>query len=847
MASLADKAILSGADNRPLMLEKDMCDSWKSRMELYMLNRPHGRMILESVEQGPLIWPSVKVEGVTRLKKYSELSAAKAIQADCDVKVTNIILQGLPPEERECKLYDAFDKFAYQKGETLRDFYLRFSLLLNDMNMYNMKLEQFQIAYAPTVQQSSEYLPPEARLVIPVFQKGDDPIDAINHMMSFLTSVVASLEVPKGLPKVSMVNSCLKKLKFHLASFDVVVKERTTATAITEGTWGFEHTKACFRDDIIPFVKILKELFTSFDQCLIDEVTKVQNIFKQMELAVEQHCVEKSKFQTKIENVLKDNDRLLTQALSVEIVNIVVHDCMNVNYLNADSCEHCVTTESELKTDFINKECYEKLLQQYHSLETHCISLEANNQLNTEIFQRDTVSSSENAPTFAELFKINELKAQIQEKDTVILKLKEKLKSFSGDVKERKVEREVEEIETHNLELDHKVTKLAAENNNLKQTYTQLFDSIKSSRVQSKEQTLSATTLRQAAPKIGKKYSIIAAPEISKDTLHAEKVIIDMSGNTRVSTPPEEVNQPSPPREHHDTHVSLIHDVHLPQSSYYGNEDELVANRTRQLVATKEKIGVLECEKLALLAQVAQADADHKKLIREFIPTVVKRLHTSVEYRKILVAPVQLCFTAMWLGGLSLVKRIFRYLRGTVNRGLWYLKDSSVALTAFADADHAGCQDTCQSTSGSVQFLGERLISWSSKRQKSAAISSMEAEYIALSGCCAQILWMRSQLSDYGIVFNKIPMYRDNKSAIALCCNNVQHSRSKHIDIRYHSIKEKVENGVIELYFVNTEYQLTDLFTKALGRDRIEFLTNKLGMRSFTPETLKKLMNEEDE
>nr|GFB61779.1 hypothetical protein [Tanacetum cinerariifolium] len=256
MASLTDKAILSSADNHPPMLEKDMYDSWKSRMELYMLNRPYGRMILESVEQGPLIWPSVEVEGLTRLKKYSELSAAKAIQADCDVKATNIILQGLPPEvyalvsthkvakelwERiqmlmqgtsltkqkwECKLYDAFDKFAYQKGKTLRDFYLRVSLILNDINMYNMKLKQFQvntkflntlpsewrtdtsslinhnaymasssapqIAYAPMDQQSSKYSPPEARLVVLVFQKGDDPIDAIDHMMSFLTSVVAS-------------------------------------------------------------------------------------------------------------------------------------------------------------------------------------------------------------------------------------------------------------------------------------------------------------------------------------------------------------------------------------------------------------------------------------------------------------------------------------------------------------------------------------------------------------------------------------------------------------------------------------------------------------------------------
>ncbi|GJR03771.1 retrotransposon protein, putative, ty1-copia subclass [Tanacetum coccineum] len=196
---------------------------------------------------------------------------------------------------------------------------------------------------------------------------------------------------------------------------------------------------------------------------------------------------------------------------------------------------------------------------------------------------------------------------------------------------------------------------------------------------------------------------------------------------------------------------------------------------------------------------------------------------------------------------LHAVKRIFKYLRGTINRGLWYPKDSSIALTAYADADHTGCQDTRRSTSGSMQLLGDRLVSWSSKRLESAAISSTEAEYIALSGCCAQVLWMRSQLTDYGLGFNKIPMYCDNKSAIALCCNNVQHSRSKHIDIRFHFIKEQVENGVVELYFVNTEYQLADIFTKALGRERIEFLINKLGMRSFTPETLKQLADEAEE
>nr|GFA40261.1 reverse transcriptase domain-containing protein [Tanacetum cinerariifolium] len=168
-----------------------------------------------------------------------------------------------------------------------------------------------------------------------------------------LSASITIVEVSKELPKVSLVNSSLKRLKFHLASFDMVIKERTTATAITEGTWGFEHTKACFRDYIIPFVKALMELFNSFDQFLIDELTEVQHVFK---------------------------------------------------------------------------------------------------------------------------------------KDTVILKLKERLQSLSGDVKERKLKRELEEIETLNIELDHRVTKLVAENEHLKQTYKQLYDSIKSSRIRSKEQ-----------------------------------------------------------------------------------------------------------------------------------------------------------------------------------------------------------------------------------------------------------------------------------------------------------------------------------------------------------------------
>nr|GEZ75441.1 retrovirus-related Pol polyprotein from transposon TNT 1-94 [Tanacetum cinerariifolium] len=309
-----------------------------------------------------------------------------------------------------------------------------------------------------------------------------------------LSASTTIVEVPKKLPKVSLVNSSLKKLKFHLASFDIVIKERTTATAITEGTWGFEHTKACFRNDIIPFVKALKELFNSFDQFLTNELSEVQQVFKQMEQTVEQHYVEKTKFQDKMKNILKDNDRLLTQAISVDIVNIVVYDHLNSACMNMNACDRCVTIESELQKDFIKKDCYDTLFQKFNTLEKH---------------------------------------SQSQAKDIVILKLREKLHSLSGDVNERKVKRELEEIETLNIELDHIVTKLVAENEHLKQTYKQLYDSIKPSRVRSKEQcddlikqvNLKSAEISDLSASLQEKVLVITALKESLSKLKGKDVV----------------------------------------------------------------------------------------------------------------------------------------------------------------------------------------------------------------------------------------------------------------------------------------------------------------------------------
>nr|GFA21611.1 uncharacterized mitochondrial protein AtMg00810-like [Tanacetum cinerariifolium] len=157
---------------------------------------------------------------------------------------------------------------------------------------------------------------------------------------------------------------------------------------------------------------------------------------------------------------------------------------------------------------------------------------------------------------------------------------------------------------------------------------------------------------------------------------------------------------------------------------------------------------------------------------------------------------------------LTSVKRIFRYLKDTIHMGLWYPKYTGFELTGFSNSDHAGCLDSRKSTSGGIQFLdGDKLVSWSSKKQDYTSMSFAEAEYVSLSACCAQVLWMRTQLKDYGYHFDKIPMYSDSKASTAISCNPVQHSHTKHIDVRYHFIKEKVEKGIVELFFVRTEYQ----------------------------------------
>ncbi|GKD16493.1 hypothetical protein Tco_1205651 [Tanacetum coccineum] len=218
--------------------------------------------------------------------------------------------------------------------------------------------------------------------------------NSVNSLDSTLSSRPTKVKVPKELPKVSVVNTSLKKLKHHLAGFDVVVKERTTATAITEGSWG--------------------------PKCLSSNG-----------IGCGTNRLDSKAFEVKMNQVLNENEQLLEQVVNKDIVNIIMNSYVDNASVDVHKCKKCLKLETGLlnKKDFIEKETYNKV---------------------------DISVSNQNTPSFDQYFELNELKAQSQEKDTVIKKLKERIKSISVNINEDKVKKDLEEIEMINIELDHR-------------------------------------------------------------------------------------------------------------------------------------------------------------------------------------------------------------------------------------------------------------------------------------------------------------------------------------------------------------------------------------------------------
>ena len=178
-----------------------------------------------------------------------------------------------------------------------------------------------------------------------------------------------------------------------------------------------------------------------------------------------------------------------------------------------------------------------------------------------------------------------------------------------------------------------------------------------------------------------------------------------------------------------------------------------------------------------------------------------------------------------------MVKRIFRYLTYTPDLGLFYSASSSLLLSAFSDADFGGCKIDRKSTSGTCQFIGSSLVSWSSRKQSGVALSTTEAEYVAAASCCSQLIWMIATLRDYGLSFlERVPIYCDSTSAISVSKNPCLHSRSKHIDIRFHFLRDQYEKGVVDLIHVDIDNQLADILTKPLDEKAFTRLRGELGV-----------------
>nr|GEW70214.1 retrovirus-related Pol polyprotein from transposon TNT 1-94 [Tanacetum cinerariifolium] len=438
--------------------------------------KKNGRMMLDSIYNGPLVYLTVEENRQTRPKKYSELTKAQQLQDDCDVQETNIILHGLPPDvyalinhqvaakdiwdrvkllmkgtefiyqEHECRLYNLFDKLASVQGETLYEYYWRFSQLINDMHTIGMTMQQVQ--------------------------QGAYPIDCINKAMTFL-SAVASREIATtsrgnyaaGQAKIVKCYNCLGE--GHMAkqctqpkrprSF-AWFKEKLMLAEAQEAAFQTEDLDACDSDcDDISSAKVhLMANLSSCDSDLLfeesqdaDEITEVQTVFNQMEAAVDQCSVDKKAFEIKIKQLSIDNDQILKQIMSQEIVHVFVNyvDILNVNKSCVDECNKCLEldTEQPKKKDLVEKD-----------------------------------------------------KAQSQENDTIIRKLKDRIKSLSGKDSVDNVKKDIDEIETINIELEHSVAKLLSENENLrkerehlKSIYKDQFDSIRKTRIQSKEQCAS--------------------------------------------------------------------------------------------------------------------------------------------------------------------------------------------------------------------------------------------------------------------------------------------------------------------------------------------------------------------
>nr|GEU88107.1 Gag-Pol polyprotein [Tanacetum cinerariifolium] len=994
MATLADKAILSGADDRPPMLEKEMYDSWKSIMELYMMNRQHGRMILESVENDPLIWPSIEENEVTRPKKYSELSPTEEIQADCNIKATNIILQGLPPEvyalvsnhkvakefweiiqllmqgtsllkqERECKLYDEFNKFAYKKGETLLNTKLlntlppEWSKFVTDVKLVQDLHNSDPLALVTVITHNAVYQADDfdaydsdcdeintakVALMANLFHYGsDDLVEVVQIVLWYLDSGCSKHITGDRSQLTNIINKFMGTVKFgndHVAKImgysDYQIGNVTISRVyFVEGLGHnlFSVREFCDSDLEVAFRQYacfirnlegvdlltgsrgnnlytlsLGDMMASSPICLLSKASKtkswlwhrrlshlnfgainhlarqglVQGLpklkFKKDHLcsACAMGKSKKKSHKPKSEDTNQEKLYLLHMDLygpmRVKSVNGKKYILVIIDDYSRFTWVKCLRSKDEapefiikflkmiqvrLKmpiqriqtdngTEFVNQTLHEYYEQVDISHET---SIARSSQQNGVVERRNrtlieaarTMLIYAKAPLFlwAEAVTIvcytqNRSIVRLRHGKTPYELLHNKLFDLSFfhvfgalcyPTNDSKNLRKLQPKAAIGIFIGYAPTKKAFRIYNRRTRRI-----IETVHVDFDELTAMASEHGSSGPALHKmtpatiSSGLVPNPPSSTPfipPLRTDWDIVFHSLFDELLTHPPSVDHPAlevialiskvvAPEPDVSTDkvmvitLKWIYKVKLDElGGILKNKSRLVAHGYRQEkgidfeesfapVARLEAIRIFLAYAAHMNMVVYQMDVktaflnglqisqsprgifiNQSKYALESLkkcdfescdlvdtPMVEKsKLDKDKEGKAIDLSHYRgmignllyltasrpdlqfaICMCARYQARptekhLHAIKRIFRYLRGTVNRGLRYLKDSLTALTAIADVDHAGCQDTHRSTSGS---LGDRLISWSSKRQKSVVISSTEAEDIALSGCCA--------------------------------------------------------------------------------------------------------------
>ncbi|GJW21421.1 retrovirus-related pol polyprotein from transposon TNT 1-94 [Tanacetum coccineum] len=726
MTTLAEHIIMAGAENCPPMLEKSMYDSWASCIRLFIKVKKHGRMMLDSIDNGLMVYPTIEEDGQTRLKKYSKLTQAQQLQDDYDVQATNIILHGLPP--------DMYALVNHQ--EVAKDIWDKVKLLIKGTKLSYQERE-CRLMTMQEVQVNTKFLntlPPEWRKFITDCTHPKRP----RNYAWFKEKLMLVKEKEAG--------QILDAEQLAFIADPRIAKVQVTQQTIPQNSaFKTEDLDACDLDcdDISSAKAILMANILSYDLDVLSEVPYSDTYLNDM-------INQEESQNAGIQNM---NSSTLNDLLVLSLVEQMIDHVANLDKENQANkmVNESITAELER-----HKECVTILEQRLNVVKKRTTS--------------DAITADE-----------------ITEVQTVFNQIKAAVDQCS-------VDKNAFEIQIKQLRIDNDQL--------LKQIMSQEIMHIAVNSVDI------LNVNKSGVDECNKCLEL--ETELLKKKILIEKDVCNRKPDLSY--------------------------LHVFGALYYPTNDG------EELGKLNPKADIGFFVGYASAKRVFRIYNKRTRMIIENIHVDFDEL-TTMDFEQFSSGPRPKLLTlrTISLGLMQNIPSSTLYVPSTKND--WEKKFNQCLM----DADNTGCQDTIKSTSGSMQLLGDRLVSWSSKKQKRTAISSKEAEYIALSGCCAQILWMRSQLTDYGLGFNKIPLYRDNESVIALCCNNVQHSRSKHINIRHHFIKEQVENGVAELYFVRIEYQLADIFTKPLVREWIKFIINKLGMRSMSPETLKNLADEEEE